>query len=160
MKEALKVFGAILVVVSLIMVVAISVGYHRSHQGGSEGDALRTDREYYTRGESVVFILRNVWNHQITYDSEFRETLSIYDRSGRVVVMLPPYLTLALTRLEPNETMEWEWDQTYYLYETDFYAHPYIEWDQRTGTRVPPGTYTTRVEFGDISAAVGFRILP
>ncbi len=157
MKDALKVIGAVLVIVALILAVAIFVGYHRSHQGGSEGDALRTNMEYYMRGESVVFTLKNVWDHQISYDTELEETLTVYDSAGRVVVMIPPMVTFGIHRLEPKETMEWEWNQTFYLYEFVDYE---VEWDERTGTRVPPGTYTARIEFGNISAAVGFRILP
>jgi len=157
MKDALKVIAAVVLTVSLIAAVVIYVGYQRSHPGGSEGDALRTDREYYIHGEPVVFILRNVWDHPITYDSELRDTLSIYDQAGKAVVILPRIQGLSFITLEPNETIEWEWNQTFYLYKV---VNGRTDWDPRSGTQVPPGTYKARVEFGDISAAVSFRILP
>lgn len=157
MKEALKVIAAVVVTVSLLAAVVIYVGYQRSHQGGSEGDALRTDREYYIHGETVVFILRNVWDHPIEYDSELRDTLSIYDDAGKAVVILPRIQTLSFVTLQPNETIEWKWNQTFYLYKV---VNGRTDWDPRSGTQVPPGTYKARVEFGDIRASVSFRILP
>lgn len=157
MKEALKVIAAVVLTVSLLAAVVIYVGYQRSHPGGSEGDALRTDREYYIHGETVVFILRNVWDHPIEYDSELRDTLSIYDDAGKAVVILPRIQTLSFITLQPNETIEWKWNQTFYLYKV---VNGRTDWDPRSGTQVPPGTYKARAEFGDISAAVSFRILP
>lgn len=157
MKEALKVIGAVIVTVSLVAAVVIYVGYQRSHQGGSEGDALRTDREYYMQGEPVVFILKNVWDHPIEYDSDLRDTLSIYDSAGKAVVILPRIQGLSFITLEPNETIQWEWNQTFYLYKV---VNGRTDWDPRSSTQVPSGTYKARVEFGDISATVSFRVLP
>lgn len=157
MRDALKVVIAVIVIVSLVAAVAIYVGYHRTQQGGGEGDALRTDRSYYMHGESVIFIFRNVWDEAITYDSELRDTLTIRDSAGKAVVMLPPLQELIFVTLQPNETLEWQWDQTFYLYEVEDGT---TQWDPRTGTQVPPSTYTATVEFEDIRASVSFRILP
>jgi hypothetical protein len=151
MKDPLKVIAAIIIAVLIIMAVIIYIGYHRAEPGGSEGDALRTDRMYYIQGETVVFTFRNVWDEPITYDSELRDTLTIY-KDGKAVVMVPRIQRLAFVTLEPNETLEWQWNQTYYLYTN--------EMDPRTGTQVPAGSYKARVAFEDISASVSFRILP
>jgi hypothetical protein len=156
MKEPLKVIAAVIIAVLLITVVIIYIGYHRSEPGGSETDALRTDRQYYIHGETVVFTFRNVWDEPITYDSELRDTLTIY-KDGKAVVMVPRIQTLAFVTLEPNETLEWEWDQTYYLYTVD---NGNTDWDPRTGTQVPAGSYKAKVEYGDIKASVSFRIMP
>ncbi|MEE9115651.1 MAG: hypothetical protein V3U09_01995 [Thermoplasmata archaeon] len=157
MKEALKVTGAILVVVALLLVIAGSIGYCRSCPGGEEGDVLRTDRRCYVQGESVVFVLRNVWDHPINYAVDLRETLTVLDWNGDFVVMRTPLMHPSWVTLEPNETMELVWDQTYYLHKPGVDE---VEWDQRTGTRVPPGRYTARIEDRDIMAEVSFRILP
>ena len=157
MRDALRVVLAVIILISLVAAVAIYVGYHRTQEGGGEGDALRTDRSYYMHDESVIFIFRNVWDEAITYDSELRDTLTIRDSAGKAVVMLPPIQTLAFVTLQPNETLAWEWDQTFYLYDV---VDGRTEWDPRTGTHVPPGTYTASVEHGDIRSSVSFRILP
>jgi len=109
------------------------------------------------QGEPVNFTFKNVWDHSIRYDSELRDTLSIYDDAGKAVVILPRIQGLSFITLEPNETIEWEWNQTFYLYKV---VNGRTDWDPRSGTQVPPGTYKARVEFGDIRASVSFRILP
>jgi hypothetical protein len=157
MKDPVKAVAAVIVAVLLILTVLIYIGYHRGEPGGSEGDPLRTDRQYYIHGETVVFTFRNVWDEPIYYDSELRDTLSIYDSDGKAVVVVPRIQNLAFVTLQPNETLEWEWDQTYYLYKV---VDGRTDWDPRTGTQVPPGIYKGKVMFEDISASVTFRILP
>ena len=154
MKDPVKVVAAVIVAALLILAVIIYIGFHRSEPGGSEGDALRTDRRYYIQGESVVFTFRNVWDEPITYDSELRDTLTIY-KDDKIVVIQPKIQELAFVTLQPNETLEWTWDQTYYLYEVGDGGM-----DPRTGTQVPAGWYKAKVQFEDIRASVSFRIMP
>lgn len=154
MKDTWKMVGAIIALMVLFVTVSAVIGYTKRCPGVEQGETLRTNKECYRTGESVVFTFRNTWDESISYDTELRETLIISD-SEDVIVMLPELQTDGVIMLDPNESLDWIWNQTYYLWE----GNNETTWDERTDTQVPAGKYTARIEFASIQEEVDFWII-
>jgi hypothetical protein len=155
MKDAWKMIGAIFMLMVLFVAVSAVIGYTKRCPGVEQGETLSTNMECYRTGVSVVFTFRNTWDESILYDTELRETLIIYDSEENVIVMLPELQTFGIFTLEPNETLDWIWNQTYHLWE----GNNKTTWDKRTDTQVPGGKYTARIEFASIQEEVDFWII-
>jgi hypothetical protein len=125
---------------------------------------LTTDKNVYSRSENVEFILSNVGkNVSIIFDSNLEEALQIFDPFGNTVVMRPPADSDGLISISPGESINWVWDQTYYLW---VYEEPggMPTWSYLTGTQVwipdhPRSNFTARVTFGPFEDEVKFSIM-
>lgn len=158
MKDTWRMVGAIFALMVLFVAVSAVIGYRKQCPEVEQGETLTTDKECYRTGGSVVFTFRNTSDEAISYDTELRETLVIYDSDWNLVVMLPASVTHGAIDLDPNETLEWTWNQTYYLWEYNDETME-TEWDEKTDTEVPAGKYTARIEFDNIEEEVYFWII-
>lgn len=156
-KDTLKVALAIAALVIALVAFLVIMGYYQSCPDIEQGDVLRTEELCNSKGrDPVKFIFTNVWDDVIEYDTNLQDTLEIYDSDGNLVVMVPSNQTLEIVNLLPNETLEWEWDQTFYLWETDDFGN--ITNGSKNGSQVPTGKYTAKITFGEIEAEAKFRI--
>ncbi len=158
-KDALRIVVAAVVLVIIVIVFAVTVGFFMHYCPViKQGEVLTTDKTCYKEGEEVVITLENVWDKPIDYDSELRDTLEVYGPDGKLLVMVPMEQTSEVITLNPNETLEWTWDQTYYLWDVDEHGNATL--DDRNGDQVPLGSCVVRIAFGEIEKEAKFKITP
>jgi hypothetical protein len=121
---------------------------------------LLTDKKIYESGESVTFILHNNGTEDVGYDSSLRETMQIFDQSGKIVVMMPYLQTFGIIAIGPGDDLRWSWNQSHYLYAYSDIRDTSPTWDYRSWTQVHTGFYTARITFGDFQEEVEFHIEP
>jgi hypothetical protein len=157
-KEALRIMVAIVALVIVVIIFAVTIGFFMHYCPVIEqSDELRTGRTCYIQGEEdVVFTFRNTGDNEITFNSDLGEVIEIFGPDGDLVLMIPPILDNETIQLGPNETLEWSWFQIYYLWESDGEGN--ITFDDRNDDQVPLGKYTARISFGEIEEEVIFRI--
>jgi hypothetical protein len=104
---------------------------------------LRTNKNVYKPGETVVFTLTNTSPEPMTYPSiSYYPVVVREETNGKETVVreLPAIVLDALGVIEPGDAKTWEWDQREY--------HTwYDERDPRVeGKQVPSGRYFARFE--------------
>ena len=144
-----KIF-AIAMVFCFMMLAGTTVA---GNQHGQQDDlVLTTNRDWYMQGDMVMIKLTNRGDEAVIVHPDLETMTIIYDmHTGQEVKMAGPEFTEIAMLLPPGRSINWVWDQTYWMYE---FTPDGIVYSRSNGMQVPATEYGITVMGLDVETSI------